>query len=279
MTRKPCGSNPRNLTPEQIEYKRKKAKEDYWENAEEKRKEKREEYARNRDEILKRNSEYHKKNYIPKARKRKTEEELRESRRKRNREYRKKNREKIHETHKRYMEKNKNKLESPEYKEQYKKYKHDYYTGHKENWDMTREDMDHANELQRKRYEESEEHRTKRKQAAKSWEKGNPEKIKANRLKSYGITLAEFYGLLEFQGWKCAICGYSDMSNPKIFPFVDHCHTNNHVRGILCAHCNHGLGQLKDSPYLLKKAAKYLEKYALFGPIGKGEGEKQCTPK
>lgn len=279
MTRKPRGSNPCNLTPEQIEYKRKKAKEYYWENVEEKRKKKRDEYTYNREAILSRNADYHKKHYVPKGRKLKTEEELKESQRKRNSEYHKNKKDEIRERKKKYRNEHPEIFELEEFKEKGKEYRRGYYEAHKENWELTREDMDRANERRRKKYDESEEFRNKRIEASKTWERENPEKIKANRLKAYGITLAEFYELLEFQGWKCAICGYSDMSNPKIFPFVDHCHTNNHVRGILCANCNHGLGQLKDSPALLKKAAKYLEKYALFGPISKGEGEKQCTPR
>ena len=50
------------------------------------------------------------------------------------------------------------------------------------------------------------------------------------------------------------------MSNPKAFPFVDHCHTTNKVRGILCAACNFGIGKFKDSTALLYLAIDYLKK-------------------
>jgi hypothetical protein len=50
----------------------------------------------------------------------------------------------------------------------------------------------------------------------------------------------------------CTICG----SEEKLV--VDHCHNENFVRGMLCNHCNMGLGQFKDKPYLLEFARIYL---------------------
>jgi hypothetical protein len=62
-------------------------------------------------------------------------------------------------------------------------------------------------------------------------------------------------GLLERQGYACAICG-------KLLPpgggQIDHCHVSDRVRGILCHACNHGLGSLQEDPDLLEHAALYL---------------------
>ena len=40
---------------------------------------------------------------------------------------------------------------------------------------------------------------------------------------------------------------------------VDHCHTTNKVRGIICEKCNQTLGLMDDSVEFLIKAAQYLE--------------------
>jgi hypothetical protein len=51
---------------------------------------------------------------------------------------------------------------------------------------------------------------------------------------------------------ECVICG----DNGDLV--VDHDHTTGKVRGMLCNHCNRGLGHFRDSPMLLEFAAQYL---------------------
>jgi hypothetical protein len=40
---------------------------------------------------------------------------------------------------------------------------------------------------------------------------------------------------------------------------LDHCHTSLGVRGLLCRHCNSGLGMFRDRPDLMLRAIAYLE--------------------
>ena len=75
------------------------------------------------------------------------------------------------------------------------------------------------------------------------------------------MSMEELEELFQSQGCKCAICGTTepqDKTGSKGWN-VDHCHSTNKVRFILCNHCNRGLGAFKDSPELLRKAAKLLK--------------------
>lgn len=72
----------------------------------------------------------------------------------------------------------------------------------------------------------------------------------------YGITVEEFHGLLAAQKGRCAICRTDNWG--KKGPHIDHCHYSSLVRGLLCNHCNVGLGMFKDDPGLLEAAKLYL---------------------
>lgn len=80
---------------------------------------------------------------------------------------------------------------------------------------------------------------------------------KKSRLKKlYGLTLDDLARMLEGQDGKCLICGrrLGDIKRT----YVDHDHATGAIRGLLCLHCNTGLGNFQDSPDILRKAAEYL---------------------
>ena len=88
-----------------------------------------------------------------------------------------------------------------------------------------------------------------------------PSKLK----KLYGITVEQYYQMLEAQGYGCATCGaktpggrgYKRMGKPEMF-YVDHCHTAGKVRGLLCNLCNRGIGFLRDNADTAMRIAHYL---------------------
>jgi hypothetical protein len=99
----------------------------------------------------------------------------------------------------------------------------------------------------------------------------NRQKNKGQHLKRlYKITLEEYQILLESQNGCCAICGRHHTEFKRAFS-VDHDHTccpgkrlqtcGKCIRGLLCHHCNAGIGYLKDSIQILQLAEKYLQKW------------------
>lgn len=56
----------------------------------------------------------------------------------------------------------------------------------------------------------------------------------------------------------CTICNQVNIADRQLS--IDHCHIKNKFRGLLCSLCNVTLGHAKDSPHILRMAAKYLEK-------------------
>lgn len=68
-----------------------------------------------------------------------------------------------------------------------------------------------------------------------------------------GLTPEEIQAIRVQQNNACAICLSPDPTD------LDHCHDSGKVRGLLCKHCNRGLGAFKDSLALLERAAMFLK--------------------
>jgi len=73
------------------------------------------------------------------------------------------------------------------------------------------------------------------------------------------ISTFEYAKLLVEQNNACAICGVSATELKRELS-VDHNHETNKIRGLLCHHCNIGLGNFRDSTTLLSVAIEYLER-------------------
>lgn len=86
-------------------------------------------------------------------------------------------------------------------------------------------------------------------------DKGKAASRKAYLRKKYNIEVGERDELLAEQGGRCAACRSAE---PGRYWCVDHNHATGQVRGILCWHCNVGLGHFRDDVAALRRAADYL---------------------
>lgn len=98
----------------------------------------------------------------------------------------------------------------------------------------------------------------------KAYRAQNKEKVleieRKSKLKmTYGITPEQYDTMLEKQDGKCAICSAKKPGGRTKMFFIDHCHNNGNVRGLLCMRCNTGLGLFLDNPKFLLNAISYLK--------------------
>lgn len=82
---------------------------------------------------------------------------------------------------------------------------------------------------------------------------------RANLKRNYGLEYDDFMALVEAQNGTCAICKQrpKEDSIGRMWQ-VDHDHVTGKVRGLLCKHCNWGLGHFNDSIEKLQSAIDYL---------------------
>ena len=75
----------------------------------------------------------------------------------------------------------------------------------------------------------------------------------AHLKRKFDLSLWQYEALLQSQQNACAICqSQSDTLH------VDHDHLSGAVRGLLCGHCNRGIGLFRDSTERLERAIEYL---------------------
>lgn len=89
------------------------------------------------------------------------------------------------------------------------------------------------------------------------------------RQHGYVITAEEYNDLLTSQKNTCLICGKEEtveQGGRIVRLSVDHSHTTNKVRALLCSRCNAVLGMANDDPKLLRRAAAYAQIFSSEHP-------------
>lgn len=82
--------------------------------------------------------------------------------------------------------------------------------------------------------------------------------ISNHRKRRYGLSDQAFNEMLQRQDHRCKICLRKfPQDRPKAI-HIDHNHTTNKVRALLCRGCNTGLGMLRESEFILARMIAYL---------------------
>lgn len=75
--------------------------------------------------------------------------------------------------------------------------------------------------------------------------------------RKYDCSIEQYDLMFLNQEGRCLICNKHQSELNEIL-CVDHSHSSNKIRGLLCSSCNKGLGFFKDNPALLSNAIAYL---------------------
>lgn len=91
---------------------------------------------------------------------------------------------------------------------------------------------------------------------------GEHKKFKRMRriAKVYGLSLDQYIVMRDLQKGKCYICGRPENEQKRALS-IDHCHTTQKVRKLLCDRCNHLIGNAKDDVRVLQAAISYIEEH------------------
>ena len=73
------------------------------------------------------------------------------------------------------------------------------------------------------------------------------------------FTMEDYDSMFYIQEGKCWICK-TPQENLRCKLAIDHSHKTGLVRGLLCSHCNLGIGNFYDDPIRLKNAITYLKR-------------------
>lgn len=92
----------------------------------------------------------------------------------------------------------------------------------------------------------------------------NPERKRKYKheelLRTYNITIEQYEQMLTDCNHVCSICKRPERSKLNTKLSIDHCHKTGIIRGLLCSHCNRGIGFFEDDVERIKNVITYLTK-------------------
>ena len=92
----------------------------------------------------------------------------------------------------------------------------------------------------------------------KEWRDHNKKRIRDTKRKAkFGLTGEQVDQMRLACNYCCEICGIHESKLSSRGLVIDHDHTTNKIRGLLCDKCNRGLGLLGDIAKTLEKAFNY----------------------
>lgn len=103
---------------------------------------------------------------------------------------------------------------------------------------------------------------------SRQWRERNPGWAKENDLRKhllrkFQITLEEFRAIESAQDGRCAICRRAPGEGIDAKRLaVDHNHDSGAIRGLLCRHCNTGIGLFREDAGVMDRAAYYVRNAA-----------------
>lgn len=121
---------------------------------------------------------------------------------------------------------------------------------------------DNKDRIRAKNREWREANRDKIREANLKWGRANKDRTSLYKAKKYDLTPSEYLELLKIQDNKCAICEQPEtklMYGTLMRLCIDHNHTTNSVRLLLCSRCNAVLGLVNDDTHILEAMIVYLE--------------------
>jgi len=92
----------------------------------------------------------------------------------------------------------------------------------------------------------------------------DPDYYKRGNIKRYGITLEQYNDAVSSVYGQCEVCENSPHGKGRHGCLhIDHCHDTGKLRGLLCVHCNTGIGMLEHSIEFLENAKAYLIRHGI----------------